>query len=167
MGCPTFRRTLGQRMRDLFRAPAGRLFYCDKRSHRARLRHLRFHRARFLRSDRRDGRSTTQGHRPGFAYGNAAGHGVAGLRLRNHRRDDLARFLPERSRGSRDTWFYSRFLSRHAEADAGVNPGEPFRVRLHFRDTLSYFIKGANQESGIEGEVNEPASVKDVIEAWG
>jgi uncharacterized protein with PIN domain len=48
-----------------------------------------------------------------------------------------------------------------------VNPGEPFGVRLHVRGSLSFFAKGADQESVIERELNEPASVKDVIEACG
>jgi uncharacterized protein with PIN domain len=48
-----------------------------------------------------------------------------------------------------------------------VNPGGPFRVRLRFHGDLSLFVKGAGAEGVVERELNEPGSVKDVIEACG
>jgi uncharacterized protein len=48
-----------------------------------------------------------------------------------------------------------------------VKSGEPFRVRLHFRGDLSVFLKVDAADNVVERDLNEPASVKDVIEACG
>jgi uncharacterized protein with PIN domain len=48
-----------------------------------------------------------------------------------------------------------------------VNPAGPFRVRLQFRENLGVFLKGGRADDIVERQLNEPASVKDVIEACG
>src|SRR5206468_487506 len=106
----------------------------------------------------------------------ASRHGIAGLRLRNHRANDFDRLLSERSRSNRNHGFHAGVSWGNAEADSAVKlPAAredvttclPFTIRLTFKGDLVFFLKRTAKSSPIERTLKERTSVKDVIESCG